>query len=39
MTAPPIAHTIDPRRDLTEAYDASYARYRALYPNMKALMT
>ncbi|PXW79848.1 xylulokinase [Ruegeria sp. P4] len=39
MTAPPIAHTIDPRRDLTEAYDASYARYRALYPNMKAMMT
>ena len=39
MTAPPTSHTIDPRPDLAEAYDASYARYRALYPNMKALMT
>ncbi|NIZ12181.1 xylulokinase [Phaeobacter sp. HF9A] len=39
MTAPPIAHTIDPRADLAEAFDASYAKYRALYPSMKALMT
>ena len=39
MRAPPISHTIDPRSDLIEAYDTSYARYRALYPNMKALMT
>jgi len=39
MTAPPTSYTVDPRPELAEAYDASYARYRALYPNMKALMT
>ncbi|OIQ33244.1 MAG: xylulokinase [Alphaproteobacteria bacterium MedPE-SWcel] len=39
MTAPPTSHTIDPRPELAEAFEASYASYRALYPNMKALMT
>jgi xylulokinase len=34
-TAPPIAATIDPRRDLTTAYDDAYGRYRALYPAIK----
>ncbi len=39
MTRPAIAHTIDPRADLRDAYDAQYARYRALYPNLKAALT
>ncbi|KUP94914.1 xylulokinase [Tritonibacter horizontis] len=39
MTAPPTSHTIDPRPELAEAFDASYDRYRALYPKMKELMT
>ncbi len=39
MSRPNVAETIDPRADLTEAYDAAYARYRTLYPTLKALNT
>lgn len=39
MIRPDLAETIDPRDDLRPAYDAQYARYRALYPNIKAAMT
>ncbi|WP_375687140.1 xylulokinase [Pseudooceanicola sp. LIPI14-2-Ac024] len=39
MGAPEISHTIDPRADLAPAYDEAYARYRALYPQMKAILT
>ncbi len=33
--APPIAKTIAPRRDLTEAYAEAHARYRATYAALK----
>jgi xylulokinase len=39
MTPPQVADTIDPRADLQAAYDDSYARYRALYPSIKAALT
>jgi len=39
MTPPEVSETIDPRVDLAAAYDAAYGRYRALYPNMKAVLT
>ncbi len=39
MTPPDVAETIDPRADLQAQYDASYARYRALYPSIKAALT
>ncbi len=39
MTRPRLADTIDPRADLQAAYDTQYARYRALYPNIKAALT
>lgn len=39
MGMPDIAQTIDPDSNLTAAYDASYARYRALYPNIKAALS
>ncbi len=39
MIRPNLAETIDPRDDLRAAYDAQYARYRALYPNIKAALT
>ncbi|MGI3185656.1 xylulokinase [Nioella aestuarii] len=39
MTPPQVAETIDPRSDLQSAYDESYARYRALYPSIKAALT
>jgi xylulokinase len=39
MTSPEMSETIDPRPDLAAAYDAAYARYRALYPSMKAVLT
>ncbi|MEJ6392113.1 xylulokinase [Gymnodinialimonas sp. 2305UL16-5] len=39
MTPPPVSETIDPRDDLRPAYDAAYARYRSLYPNIKAALT
>jgi xylulokinase len=39
MTTPDIVQTIDPDTNLTAAYDASFARYRALYPNIKAALS
>ena len=36
-TPPAIAHTAEPRRQLTGAYDEAYGRYRALYPAIAAL--
>ena len=39
MTPPAVAEVIEPRRDLTEAYDAAYARYRAAYPAIKSIAT
>lgn len=38
MTAPRVAETVAPRADLVPAYDAAYARYRALYPCMKSAL-
>ncbi len=32
MTAPVIARSVEPDRDLRDAYSEQYARYRALYP-------
>jgi xylulokinase len=37
MHRPPVAQTIAPRAELTEAYEAAYASYRALYPALKDL--
>lgn len=37
MTPPAVADVIEPRRDLTTAYDAAYARYRAAYPAIRSL--
>jgi xylulokinase len=37
MTPPPVARTITPNTDLRGAYDDAYARFRALYPALKAL--
>ena len=37
MLKPKIAGQVMPRQDLTAAYDAAYARYRAAYPALKAL--
>lgn len=39
MTPPAVAETIDPRTDLAPAYEAAHAKYRALYPNLKAALT
>lgn len=39
LTPPPVARSIDPRADLREAYDAAYARYRALYPALRQSLT
>ena len=39
MGAPQVATTIDPRADLTPAYAEAYAKYRALYPSLKAVLT
>ncbi|MEX0970938.1 MAG: xylulokinase [Paracoccaceae bacterium] len=36
MQTPPIAQTVDPRADLAARYSEGYARYRALYPALKA---
>lgn len=36
MTPPAISETIDPRSDLTEAYNAGYDRYRAFAPTLIA---
>jgi xylulokinase len=35
MTLPPIARTVRPDPALADAYQKSYARYRALYPAIK----
>lgn len=37
MTPPPIARTIEPRADLTDAYREAHKGYRALYPALKAV--
>jgi xylulokinase len=39
MAPPEISETIEPRADLTAAYDEAHAKYRALYPQMKAILT
>lgn len=39
MTAPAVADVVEPRRDLTEAYDGAYAKYRAAYPAIRGLST
>ncbi|MEP3299810.1 MAG: xylulokinase [Pseudoruegeria sp.] len=39
MTRPIVAETIEPRADLTGAYDEAYSKYRALYPALKVLNT
>ena len=36
MTQPDIAETIDPRAELSEAYEAGYQRYAALAPALIA---
>jgi len=38
MTTPDIAETVKPNADLVGAFDAAYARYKRLYPAMKALL-
>jgi len=38
MTSPEISETVEPRADLVPAYDAAYAQYRALYPQMKTIL-
>ena len=37
MKRPPVARTVEPRADLTGAYEAAYGSYRALYPALKDL--
>lgn len=37
MTKPPIAETIDPRPDLTEAFAEAHTAFAASYPALKAL--
>ncbi len=39
MIRPEVQQTIDPDSTLSAAYDASYAQYRALYPNIKAAIS
>lgn len=39
MTAPKVAETIVPRADLVDQYSETHARYRALYPNLKAALS
>lgn len=36
MTQPDIAETIDPRAELSEAYEAGYQRYEAFAPALIA---
>ena len=38
MTRPKVAETVNPREDLTDAYQEAYGKYRALYPNIKAAL-
>lgn len=37
MTKPPIARTVAPRTDLSDAYAEGYTAFRALYPAIKAI--
>jgi xylulokinase len=39
MTRPTVATTIEPRAELVDDYSASYAKFRALYPHIKAALT
>ncbi len=39
MVQPEIDHIIEPDRSLSAAYEASYAQYQALYPNIKAALS
>ena len=39
MARPQISHTVEPRADLAASYAEAHARYRALYPNLKAVLT
>ncbi|WIY27537.1 xylulokinase [Parasedimentitalea psychrophila] len=39
MTTPKVAETVEPRSDLVDRYAETHARYRALYPNLKAALT
>jgi xylulokinase len=38
MTRPDVARTIEPRTDLSNAFDDAYAQYRALYPALKEVL-
>jgi len=38
MTAPKVAETIEPCADLVDRYSETHARYRALYPHLKAAL-
>jgi xylulokinase len=38
MTAPKVVDTVEPRADLVDRYSETHARYRALYPNLKAAL-
>jgi len=37
MTRPAVVQTVTPRVDLRDAYDGAYARFRTLYPAIKAI--
>lgn len=39
MTKPKISTTIEPRADLSDLYEESYASFRDLYPSLKRLQT
>lgn len=39
MTTPKVAETVEPRVDLVDRYSETHARYRALYPNIKAAVS
>ena len=39
MARPQISHTVEPRAELAASYAEAHARYRALYPNLKAVLT
>lgn len=39
MSRPKISHTVEPRADLAASYAEAHAKYRALYPNLKAVLT
>jgi xylulokinase len=37
MRKPEIDHTVSPRAELTQSYEAAYAKWRAVYPAIKDL--